>query len=69
MNNDTTTLLTNLALELNMAIRRVKSLQAQIQEINDFIDANDLRADFLSLAQSNDCLELLNTSYQRKAYV
>ncbi|WP_270975466.1 hypothetical protein [Campylobacter helveticus] len=66
MNNDTTTLLTNLALELNSALRRVKSLQAQISEINHFIDENGLRNDFLSLARSNQCLELLENTLNFK---
>ncbi|WP_270963559.1 hypothetical protein [Campylobacter upsaliensis] len=70
MNSDTATLLTNLALELNMALRRVKNLQAQISEINHFIDENGLRADFLSLAKTNQCLELLeNNEIQRRVNV
>lgn len=66
MNSETTTLLTNLALELNAAIRAVKNLQNQIQSINEFIDTQGLRTDFLALAQNHNCLELLENNKIQK---
>lgn len=60
MNSEISTLLTNLALELNTALRKVKSLQAQIQEINQIVSENGLRGEFLDLAKAHQCLEILS---------
>ncbi|EAH8851390.1 hypothetical protein CDJ58_07065 [Campylobacter lari] len=62
LNNETSSNLTNLVLELNTAIRKVQILQQQIGEVHNFIQENGLEKHFLDIAKQNNLSFVLNYS-------
>ncbi|ENI6368922.1 hypothetical protein ABZL51_001624 [Campylobacter jejuni] len=62
MNNEVATamVLTNLALELNNAIRKVQKLQKEIDTIYDVINENNLGFDFLEIAKKQNFNSILS---------
>ncbi|ECL6143828.1 hypothetical protein [Campylobacter sp. US50a] len=62
MNNEVATamVLTNLALELNNAIRKVQKLQKEIDTIYDVINEHNLGFDFLEIAKKQNFNSILS---------
>lgn len=55
--------LINLTLELNSALRRVKSLQERINQINVEVVENDLSSKIFNIAKEKKCLEVMNFKF------
>ncbi|ECK2550131.1 TPA: hypothetical protein ACX8VE_001486 [Campylobacter jejuni] len=62
MDNNTASILTNLALELNATLRKVKNLQQKIDLIHKTIHENSLLDNFLQIARDHNCSEIINNN-------